>query len=95
MLRREELPGNASGVLCPQCQTPLPGDARTCPNCGVDLALIALLAERANLEGVPEASPITVTPPAVVPRIGEFLIEQGLLTAAHGRKAERRAAEAG
>jgi signal transduction histidine kinase len=39
-----------------------------------------LLAERANLEGVPEASPIPATPPALVPRIGEFLIEQGLLT---------------
>jgi len=80
MLRREELPGTSSGVLCPQCQTPLPGDARTCPNCGVDLALIALLAERAYLEGLPAASPVAATPSAVVPRIGEYLIEQGLLT---------------
>jgi len=93
MLRREGLPGNASGVLCPQCQTPLPGDARTCPNCGVDLALIALLAERANLEGVPEASPIAATPPAVIPRIGEFLIEQGLLTEEKLSAALRRQAE--
>ncbi len=80
MLRRDGSPGNASVVLCPQCQTALPGDARTCPNCGVDLALIALLAERANLEGVPQASSLAGTPAAVVPRIGEFLIEQGLLT---------------
>lgn len=80
MLRREGVQGASPGMLCPQCQNPLPGDARTCPSCGVDLALIALLAERAYLEGIPDASPITATPAAVVPRIGEYLIEQGLLT---------------
>jgi signal transduction histidine kinase len=66
---------------CPQCASPLPRDARTCPNCGVDLALIALLAERAYLEGLPAAAPFPTTPEAVVPRIGEYLLEQGLLTA--------------
>ena len=65
---------------CPQCETPLPRDARTCPHCGVDLALIALLAERAYLDGLPQAAPFATTPEAVVPRIGEYLIEQGLLT---------------
>ncbi len=80
MLRREGPTTASPGVVCPQCLNPLPGDARTCPNCGVDLALIALLAERAYLEGIPAASPIAGTPPAVVPRIGEYLIEQGLLT---------------
>ncbi len=72
--------GTAPSTLCPQCGKPLPGDARTCPHCGVDLALFALLAERAYLEGVPQAAPISSTPEAVVPRIGEYLIEQGLLT---------------
>jgi signal transduction histidine kinase len=65
---------------CPQCETPLPRDARTCPHCGVDLSLIALLAERAYLDGLPQAAPFATTPEAVVPRIGEYLIEQGLLT---------------
>lgn len=64
---------------CPHCQRPLPGDARTCPHCGIDLALVALLAERAYLEGLPEAAPLSATPEALVPRIGEYLIEQGLL----------------
>jgi signal transduction histidine kinase len=71
----------------------MPGDARTCPSCGVDLALIALLAERAYLEGFPDASPITATPPAVVPRIGEYLIEQGLLSEEKLQTALRRQAE--
>lgn len=72
--------GPLGATLCPQCGKPLPGDARTCPHCGVDLALFALLAERAYLEGVPQAAPINTTPEAIVPRIGEYLIEQGLLT---------------
>jgi len=67
---------------CPQCASPLPRDARTCPNCGVDLSLIALLAERGYLEGIPQAAPFPTTPEAVVPRIGEYMIEQGLLTTA-------------
>jgi signal transduction histidine kinase len=52
-----------------------------CPNCEVDLALVALLTERAHLNGQPGAAPITSPPEALVPRIGEYLIEQGLLTA--------------
>jgi signal transduction histidine kinase len=59
----------------------------------VDLALIALLAERAYLEGLPDASPIAATPPAVVPRIGEYLIEQGLLTEEKLQAALHRQAE--
>lgn len=65
---------------CPQCSFVMPGDSRTCPNCGVDLALLALLAERAYLAGVPETAPLGETPAAFVPRIGEYLIEQGMLT---------------
>ncbi|MCJ7678199.1 MAG: HAMP domain-containing histidine kinase [Anaerolineales bacterium] len=42
--------------------------------------MIALLAERAYLEGVPQIAPFPTTPEAVVPRIGEYLLEQGLLT---------------
>ncbi len=74
------LSGPLSATLCPQCGKPLPGDVRNCPHCGVDLALFALLAERAYLEGVPQTAPISSTPESIVPRIGEYLIEQGLLT---------------
>jgi signal transduction histidine kinase len=67
-------------LACPQCGGALPADAMTCPSCSVDLALVALLAERAYLAGRPGAAPITAPPEALVPRIGEYLIEQGLLT---------------
>ena len=65
---------------CPQCKFPIPGDSRTCPNCGVDLALLALLAERSYLSGIPETAPLPDTPTAFVPRIGDYLIEKDLLT---------------
>lgn len=53
-----------------------------CPNCGVDLALLALLAERAYLDGFPNVGPIASTPAALVPRIGEYLLDQGLISSA-------------
>jgi len=82
-----QAPAKRELLACPQCQHPLPGDARTCPNCGVDLALLALLAERAFLEGVPQSAPLPDTPESVVPRIGEYLLEQGLLQPAQLERA--------
>jgi len=68
------------GTQCPQCNSPIPRDARNCPQCGVDLVLLALLAERAYLEGLPAIAPIPATPEALVPRIGEYLMDQGLIS---------------
>jgi signal transduction histidine kinase len=81
-------------MACPHCGHALPLDARTCPQCGVDLALLALLAERSFLEGLPEAAPISTTPEALVPRIGEYLLEQGLLTQDQLQEALQRQKEA-
>lgn len=65
---------------CPQCGEALTIDDRSCPHCGVDLFLLTLLSERAYLEGIPGASPIPTTPEVLVPRIGDYLIKQGLIT---------------
>lgn len=67
-------------VLCPQCNYPIPKDSKTCLECGVDIAIYALLAEKAYLEGLPDSAPIRSTPPSLVPRIGEFLVNQGLIS---------------
>jgi signal transduction histidine kinase len=67
-------------VSCPQCSNPLPVDVRACPNCGVDLAVLFLLGEKSYLEGHPDPSGASSTPQWLVPRIGEYLVEQGLLT---------------
>ncbi|HET7011285.1 MAG TPA: ATP-binding protein [Anaerolineales bacterium] len=80
-------------LSCPQCGHALPREARTCPQCGVDLALLALLAERAYLEGFPQIAPISSTPESVVPRIGEYLMEQGLITTEQLRVALERQKE--
>lgn len=78
---------------CPQCGHAIPAESRTCPNCSVDLALVALLTERAYLEGVPEAAPISSPPEDLVPRLGEYLLEQGILTHAELEEALRRQKE--
>ncbi len=80
MTSRATSPLDRDAFACPQCSQPLPNDARSCPHCGVDLALLALLAERAYQEGLPEATPLATTPEALVPKIGEFLLEQGLIS---------------
>jgi len=79
-LSTSESPVVTSSIACPQCSFIMPGDSRTCPSCGVDLALLALLAERAYLAGVPETAPLTDTPPAFIPRLGDYLVRRGLLT---------------
>lgn len=88
-----EAPAVRAAMACPHCQAILPQDARTCPSCGLDLALLALLAERAYLEGIPQAAPLPTTPAAVVPRIGEYLLQQGLLRQEELESALRRQAE--
>jgi signal transduction histidine kinase len=76
-----EMPASQTSVtLCPQCQQPLPGDARVCPGCGIDLALLSLLGEKAYLDGMPKFAPMDTTPQWLVPRIGEFLIRENLIT---------------
>lgn len=67
-------------LSCPQCGHAIPSESRTCPNCSVDLALVALLTERAYLEGIPESAPISTPPDELVPRLGEYLLEQGLIS---------------
>jgi signal transduction histidine kinase len=64
---------------CPQCGEALSKEDRNCPNCGVDLFLLTLLSERAYLEGIPGAAPILSTPEILVPRIGDYLIDQSLI----------------
>lgn len=75
------MPTNRPTVtLCPQCQHSLSGDARVCPGCGIDLALLSLLGEKAYLEGMPKFAPMDTTPQWLVPRIGEFLIREKIIT---------------
>lgn len=68
-------------ISCPNCNQPVASNARFCPNCGVDLALAAALAERDVVAHtvIPQSLP-SLAPEALVPRVGETMLERGILT---------------
>jgi signal transduction histidine kinase len=66
-------------ISCPNCRQPINPQNRNCEHCGIDLAVAAAIVER--MVAIPSKLPdnLPITPEALVPRIGEYLIEQGLL----------------
>ena len=66
-------------VNCPNCGSPVHSELRYCDHCGVDLAMAAVLAEQNVIrpEGLPDGMP--VAPEILVPRIGEYMIERGMI----------------
>lgn len=69
----------SGNVACPRCGQFVDSHARQCQNCGIDLALAAVLAERALTSlSLPAGAPLA--PEILVPRLGEYLIEKGLIT---------------
>ncbi|MEN8172240.1 MAG: ATP-binding protein [Chloroflexota bacterium] len=70
-------------ISCPQCHQLTNPQGRVCEHCGVELVLAALLAEHmlAVSSRKSRASQfIPLSPEVLVPRLGEYLIEQGFLT---------------
>ncbi|MEK7277725.1 MAG: histidine kinase dimerization/phospho-acceptor domain-containing protein, partial [Chloroflexota bacterium] len=65
-------------LLCPQCGTPLTARNRVCSNCGVDVAVAALLLELTATESQPGKAAIAQE--ALVPRLGDFLIQRKIVT---------------
>lgn len=80
MVEQSETNAVNETVLCPKCKQPLSRDSRTCPHCGVDLALFALLAEEAYQDQLQDFTLTVPTPEILVPRIGEYLVDQELIT---------------
>lgn len=69
-------------ISCPNCNQPVASNARFCPNCGVDLALAAAVAERDVVaHTVTPVNLASLAPEALVPRVGETMLERGILTA--------------
>jgi signal transduction histidine kinase len=68
---------------CPRCAANVTGHESTCPHCGVDLALAAVLMERLALSAVPAAPGTPFVGDAGLSRFGEFLIKQGYITRTH------------
>jgi signal transduction histidine kinase len=77
MTAQTSLPQTAPLYHCPQCRTPVRAGDKTCPACGVNLALAAVLAERQTLVSRPAAGPPRM---ADIPRFGEFLVREGYVS---------------
>jgi signal transduction histidine kinase len=67
-------------LKCPQCNEPIRLQDRECKNCGVNLALAAGLAVQEFSTWNPAVTAIPITPEILVPRLGEILLEKGILT---------------
>jgi len=67
-------------IKCPQCGKPVDLQDRECKNCGVNLALAAGLAAQEFSSWSPEMNSVPITPEILVPRLGEILLEKGVLT---------------
>jgi signal transduction histidine kinase len=65
---------------CPNCGKPVSQDVLECPNCGVNLALAAVIGEQEVISKLSNNPAIPITPEILVPRVGELLIERGVLT---------------
>lgn len=67
-------------IFCPNCAQSIEPEDTTCPNCGIDLAMAVLLAEHAveAKARLPYGAPMT--PEILVPRLGDYLIEKGVLS---------------
>jgi hypothetical protein len=67
-------------IPCPRCKNPVESTSRWCPQCGVDLAQAAVLEERYLTTSTVELPQGIISPEILVPRLGEYLIERGVLS---------------
>lgn len=66
---------------CPQCNHLIRSQASYCENCGANLAIAAALAERKLPDLLSGEAKAPIAPEVLVPRLGEYLIERGVLLA--------------
>lgn len=71
----------SSEITCPRCGQPVDSQARQCSYCGIDLALAAILAEQSLTSSISFSIGEPLAPEILVPRLGAYLLERGVLTA--------------
>lgn len=65
---------------CPECRGPVTTTDKTCPRCGVNLALAAALAEQGIWASVSSTQTKPLVEQLVLPRFGEFLVNSNIIT---------------
>jgi signal transduction histidine kinase len=65
---------------CPNCNKEVNSSTTICEHCGVSLAIAAVLAENAVAKKIAEPSNIEISPEILVPRVGDYLVERGMLS---------------
>ena len=68
-------------LSCPNCSQPIASNAYLCEFCGVDLAIAAVLAESSVGLNPGGSNGFTLTPEILVPRLGDYLVDHGFLSA--------------
>lgn len=68
-------------ITCPRCGQPVDAQARQCSSCGIDLALAAIMAEQSLTSSISYSAGATLAPEILVPRLGAYLVDRGVLSA--------------
>ncbi len=66
-------------INCPRCQQQTDASVSHCSHCDVNLALAALMTESISTPTADAPSQVPITPELLVPRLGDSLVENGLL----------------
>jgi len=72
---------SSRSVLCPRCSATVGAGMPTCPACGIDVALAAVLLERQALSVIPAEPGTPFVGDVMLSRFGEFLMKRGYVTA--------------
>ena len=83
MLAMSNADVSAEGAqICPSCRSDVPPRVAVCPQCGVDLAMAAVLMERVALSVIPASPNIPFVGDAILSKFGEFLTKKNYISAA-------------
>jgi RNA polymerase subunit RPABC4/transcription elongation factor Spt4 len=67
-------------IACPRCGSPVNPNIPTCPNCGINLTLAAIIVTEESIAATHlEPSGAPITPEILVPRLGEILLGKNVI----------------
>jgi len=66
-------------ISCPNCNQQVDSMASQCEHCGANMAVSAILAERNLKVQTGKLPQLSLSPEVLVPRLGDYLVERGLL----------------